>query len=251
MNLQNPSLEILKENATDDSESLEKISFFQEAPISPFPMRNKIKSLAFPIHLNLDTFSTPSKKTEKTNYMIKDSLTYPEKKKAFKSQNLTIPSPLLLEKTNEAPKRHPKNHNFSYFIESDKIKSQNSSLNFFRKSYSQEDKLVKSSIFQRKNTKALSQIYESPDIKEFYKDIIFPENNITEKNPLNEFKSYKVNMVYHLQGKINKHLKTSLDRKFTSKTVDKIEENFESDELSEGRSEDFMHIQYGFFVILM
>lgn len=262
VNLQNPSTEILRENGTEDSETMEKLSYFiDNEHISPLPSRNKNKSIAFPTQLNLENqnkFCTPNKQQEKSQYFLKDSLTYPEKKRNFhpqyKSQNIP---PFILNRTqNTFLKKETKNHNFSNFIyESDSHKSHNN-LNTFRKSLSQEETFTnKHSTFLNKATekyqsigfrKAHSYFYESPDIKEFYKDIEFPKKQVKETNLLKDCKFNKVNPVYYLQSQINNHSKISLDKKFTkNQAFAKIEENFESDELSEGRSEDFYHFTQG------
>ena len=249
MDLQNPSCEIMRENATEDSD--DKL----ETLHTQHPILKKNKSLAFPVQINFENpkYTTPKKNDNiKPQYYIKDSLTYPEKKKIlhhqYKSQNQA--SSLLMPHKNYDSQQ--KNHNFSYFIQSEQKsslfpkKSESSEENTRMKSYSKADILKNKELSLKKDFSISNSMRNSywdspPDITEFYKDITFPES-LNNKGFQKPCRIGKVNLVYRLQHKINSHSKLSLDKRFNlvknSECLNKIEENFESDELSEGKSEE-------------
>jgi len=264
VNLQNPSSEILRENATEDSDYIaEKFEGFVINPLIN-NIRTKNKSLAFPLQLNCEnSLVTPKKKDEIKRTLLKDPLTFPEKKKIvhhnFKSQNAILPFLRNSSETNKV-----KNHNFTYFIESEHQPPKTHKKNCVlpKKSISLQAektrnplKLLEKSLstFNPNNKNFLSHknySFESPDIKEFYKDIQFPEEGKkTQKSANYSFNNPtgKANLVYYLQAKINIHSKAKLDKKFATGTINKIEENFESEDLSEGISEEMTGEKMDFF----
>lgn len=178
---------------------------------------------------------------------------FSEKKKfrshQYKPQNI-LPFQIVNNSINSKPQQNMKNHNFTYFLQSNK-KKLHESLNL------NPIKNISNIIDLNNSPKKSQHIYEklflskeqnynyfeSPDIRNFYKGILFPEKETQKKQSLIPFKVGKVNIVYHLQNKINRHSKANLDKRFGGKSFaffDKVEENFESDELSEGVSEIFI-----------
>ena len=265
VNLQNPSSEILRENATEDSDCIaeKRESLYSGLQINP---RNKNKSLAFPLQLNIEnsqSLITPKKKEERLT-MSRDpfaSPDKPEKRKAmhqtFKSQNVVSP---FLRTSLQPPQ---KNHNFTYFIQSEQKPAHNTTNSFLKKSTSlREEKpkralkiLEKSLSGPNNHLNITGQIhrtscsFESPDIKEFYKGINFPEDKAASKNTsrISQGVGGKANLVYYLQAKINIHSKAKLDRKYATGVFSKIEENFDSEDLSEGISGELSGIYAYFF----
>lgn len=265
VNLQNPSSEILRENATEDSDCIaEKLESLYSGPqIHP---RSKNKSLAFPLQLNIEnsqSLITPKKKDERLT-MFRDPFASPdklEKRKAmhqtFKSQNVVSP---FLRTSLQPPQ---KNHNFTYFIQSEQKPAHHTPKSFLKKSTSLREekpkralKILEKSLSGPNNPLNItgnhrtSCSFESPDIKEFYKGINFPENKVASKNTsrIPQGVVGKANLVYYLQAKINIHSKAKLDKKYATGVFSKIEENFDSEDLSEGISGEFSGICANFFV---
>lgn len=234
VNLQNPSSEILRENPTDDSDYVnEKF----EGLLMSYP-RNKNKSLAVPLKIAFENSSlvTPQKIEENSRGLI--NITEEGKKNDRKALGRHFKSNISPFLRQSLPS-HPKNYNSSSFIHSEPHHINNGLLP--QKSISvQEDSLINNRENQKNSLTQKNKSLESPDIKEFYNGISFPESKKNAKSlSYCSINSGKANLVYYMQARISNHSKIGLDRRFARNLQKKIEENFESEELSEGISDEF------------